>query len=91
MKPKTLAEITIACALSMAGCSRSEIPHYVLTPLSEGIWVRLDTVTGDMLECGRHITPPNVPAPPPGYVVEGSGIVCDPVTPGKVVNWNDLK
>lgn len=62
-----MKSLIVAAALLLAACSSSQAPRYAVTNVSpDGFFVRLDTQTGEMWECGPG-RPACTLAPLPGH------------------------
>jgi len=78
----------------LAGCGWHHGSRYAVIALASsensGKWLRLDTVTGEMLVCRELPLPASLPSPPAGFVVNPT-FTCSSATTSKVINWTDLK
>jgi len=73
----------------LAGCGAHHGGHYaivsVASPESSPRWVRMDTVTGDMLLCRLVPSAADATAaPPPTGFSNDPAFACTPATPGGV-------
>ena len=86
--------LALIIAALIAGCGSHYGPRYTVIELSSSEsspkWLRLDTVTGEMLVCRGLPLPASLPSPPAGFAVDQT-FTCSSATTGKVINWTDLK